>query len=119
MSIETLLENYPPEVARLVWLARAKLLKRLPQLQEDLDLPSRILIYRVAPGMKGIVFTLSPSKKGVRLRFYRGRELLDPAGLMEGSGKVHTTISLSEKTFNNADFDQAAEKAHSRVNSPR
>lgn len=119
MSIETLLENYPPEDARLVWLARDRLLMRLPQLQEDLDLPSRILIYRVAPRMKGIVFTLSPSKKEARLGFYRGREWLDPASLMEGNGKVHTTISLGEESFNNAAFNQAAKKVHARVNSQR
>lgn len=123
MSLKEFLDLYPSEVTDLLLSGRAFLFENVPGLQEELDLPSRILVYRVAAGMRGIVFTLIPSKKGVKLGIYRGRELDDPACLMEGSGKVHTVIPLSEAQIHNPDFrtivDQAVAKAHTRLNPER
>jgi len=119
VSTEKFLEGYPPDVYDLISLGREYLLRTVHGLQEELDLPSKILVYRVAPGMKGIVFTLVPSKKGARIGFYRGRELEDPARFMQGNGKVHSTIPLSKDIFTNPDFHTlirlVAEKARSRV----
>ncbi len=119
MTIESFLEYYPSEVAGLLLLARQYLMQHLPELQEELDLPSKILIYRLSPGMKGIVFTLIPSKKGLKIGFYRGRDMEDPAGLMEGHGKVHSTIPLNEDILNRAEFqaliNQAAARARLRI----
>lgn len=94
--MEEFLDAYPENVGSLLQAAREVLHTSFPTLNEEPDFPSRLLVYRIAPGNAGIVFTLIPSQKGVKLGFYRGRELADPNGLLRGSGKVHATTELSE-----------------------
>lgn len=94
--MEEFMDAYPENVGLLIQAARNVLLTRFPTLNEEPDFPSRILVYRIAPRSEGIVFTLIPSQKGLKLGFYRGRELADPTGLLKGSGKVHATTELSE-----------------------
>ncbi len=123
MNLEEFLNIYPPEVKDLLSTGRNFLINNVSELQEEIDLPSRILVYRIADGMKGIVFSLIPSKQGVKLGFYRGREMDDPARLMEGRGKVHSTIPLNAELFSNYDLhalvNQAVAKARTRLNPER
>ena len=119
MDLENFINSYPAEVRTLFNQARIVLLDRFKTLREEPDLPSRIIVYRIAPGNNGVVFTLIPSKSGVKLGLYRGRELPDPAGLLGGSGKVHTTTPLSEYLLTDPDFlnllDAAMQNALHRV----
>ena len=111
MELEDLINRYAAEVQTLLRTAHAELMEYFPALVEEPDFPSRILVYRIAPGNDGIVFTLIPSRAGVKLGIYRGRELPDPAGLLAGNGKVHATISLSERIFNDKNFADLLEAA--------
>ena len=119
MNADQFLENYPPAVRSLIGKARGFLIENVPGLEEELDLPSKIMIFRIAPGAQEIVFSLIPSKKGARLGFYRGRHLEDPAGLLKGEGKLHASIPLNEGHMNDLDFKhlvhQAADAARARV----
>jgi hypothetical protein len=45
-------------------------------------------------GYKGLVFTVSPHAKHVTLGIAHGAGLTDPAGLLEGTGKVHRHVKL-------------------------
>ncbi|WP_419995660.1 DUF1801 domain-containing protein [Streptomyces boninensis] len=45
-------------------------------------------------GYKGLVFTLIPAKEHVTLGIAGGASLPDPAGLLEGTGKVHRHVKL-------------------------
>ena len=101
MAIDNFINRYTQPVIDLLISARAFLLTTCPDLIEELDEPSRILVYRIAAGNEGIVFTLIPSRTGVKLGFYRGRALPDPAGLMQGHGKVHTTIPFTAELLEN------------------
>lgn len=112
MSISDFLNSYPAPVATMLNRLRAHLTNTHPALCEELDLPSRILIYRIAPGMKGIVFTIIPSQKEVKLGFYRGRSLPDPVGLMQGSGKVHSVVTITDQVLKNHDFALLLESAY-------
>jgi hypothetical protein len=47
-----------------------------------------------APGYKGLYFTVSAHRAHVTLGIARGAALPDPAGLMEGKGKVHRHVKL-------------------------
>jgi hypothetical protein len=47
-----------------------------------------------APGYKGVVFVLAPHSEHLTLGFSRGSELPDPAGLLQGSGKVQRHVKL-------------------------
>ncbi|GAA3113324.1 hypothetical protein GCM10010449_39440 [Streptomyces rectiviolaceus] len=45
-------------------------------------------------GYKGLVFTVAPAKAHVTLGIAGGARLPDPAGLMEGSGKLHRHVKI-------------------------
>jgi hypothetical protein len=91
---ETFLAAYPPAVARLALATRARVLASLPGVEETLDRPARMLAYAYGAGYTGMVCTLIPSQKGVKLGLYRGAELPDPDGLLEGAGKVHRHVRI-------------------------
>jgi len=101
MTIDRFTSRYTQPVSDLLQKARTFVLNVCPELIEELDEPSRIIVYRIAPGNDGIVFTLIPSSAGVKLGFYRGRTLPDPEGLLQGNGKVHATIPLTIALFEN------------------
>lgn len=50
--------------------------------------------FGTGPGYKHLVFTLLPYRKHVTIGFAHGTELPDPAGLLEGSGKVHRHVKI-------------------------
>lgn len=47
-------------------------------------------------GYKGLVFTIIPAKAHVTLGISGGAALPDPAGLLEGTGKVHKHVKLRQ-----------------------
>lgn len=50
--------------------------------------------FGTAPGYKGLHFTVAAYRAHVTLGIARGAALPDPAGLMEGKGKVHRHVKL-------------------------
>lgn len=50
--------------------------------------------WATAPGYKGLVFVLSPQRTWITLGIAKAVDLPDPAGLMEGKGKVHRHVKL-------------------------
>ena len=88
------LSAYPPEIARLAQATRARVLAALPGVDESVDRAARMLAYAYGPGYRGMICTIIPSQKGVKLGLYRGTELPDPDGLLEGSGKVHRHVRI-------------------------
>jgi hypothetical protein len=91
---EAFLSAYPPEVERLALETRRRVLTALPGVREGVDAPARMLAYSCGPGYRGMLCTLIPSQKGVKLGFYRGSELSDPDDLLEGGGKVHRHVRI-------------------------
>jgi len=94
MTVEDLLYQYESAIAERGVLLRSKLFALLPNIQEVVDESARIIGYGYGPGYKDSICTIIPSKKGIKLGFYKGVELPDPAGLLEGSGKVHKYVSI-------------------------
>ena len=93
-DIDVFLAAYPDGVRKLAAAARKALAKALPGAVEGVDKPAKMLRYSYGPGYKGLVCTLFMSKTGVKLGIFRGAELPDPAGLMQGAGKVHRHVEL-------------------------
>jgi hypothetical protein len=46
-------------------------------------------------GYKDLICTIIPSRKGMKLGFYRGSELPDPAKLLTGSGNLHKFVEIN------------------------
>jgi hypothetical protein len=88
---------YPPAVQDLALQARSLVLtslRSLPHTDEAVDASARMIGYGCGPGYRGMVCTLIPSRTEVKLGFYRGADLPDPHGLLEGTGKVHRHVRL-------------------------
>lgn len=98
------IQNYSTDIQELVHHCRTTLLTLLPDVQETADENAGILAYVYGPGYKDTICTLIPSKKQVKLGFYKGSELDDPENLLEGTGKVHkyVVIDKPEKLQNKA-----------------
>jgi len=91
---DALLHGYPDAVRELADAARKALAKALPGATEGVDTSAKLLSYSYGPGYKGLVCTLLLSKTGVKLGIFRGAELPDPAGMLQGAGKVHRHVQL-------------------------
>ncbi len=108
-----ILSKYREDIASLGWLLRDLLLAKLPGITELPDVSSGIIAFTYGKGYKDIVCAILPSKKGIKLGFYRGSELPDPAGLLTGSGKVHRYVEIkSAQMLENPLLDDLISEAY-------
>ncbi len=56
-----------------------------------------LLVMVLVPDTRQLVCTIIPSKKGIKLGFYKGSELPDPKKLLTGSGKVHRYVEIKSE----------------------
>jgi len=76
---------------------REVVLENLPGAQEQVDLPAKMIAYTYGPKYADMICTIIPSKKGLKLGFYKGNELADPHGLLEGTGKISRYIVIKDE----------------------
>ncbi len=93
-QLDALLARYDGPVGLLVATTRTFLLANIPALIEEVDPPANMLAYSFGPGYKGSICSIIPSKKEIKLGFYKGDELPDPEQLLEGTGKVHRYVVI-------------------------
>ncbi len=97
-QLRTLIAKFAPAHLRLIGAMRRWLRKRLPTAHEVVyeyhDL--RAVVISFSPNERGYqgVLAIRASANGVRLYFNRGKELPDPAKLLQGSGKQTRSINL-------------------------
>ncbi|WP_143306951.1 DUF1801 domain-containing protein [Chitinophaga vietnamensis] len=89
-----LLARYDDKVSALGMELRAFLFHHLPGIIELPDEAARIIGYGYGTGYTKMICTIILSQKGIKLGFYKGRELPDPAGLLKGTGKVHAYVAI-------------------------
>jgi hypothetical protein len=73
---------------------REVILKHLPGVTEQLDIPAKMIAYAYGQKYAELVCVIIPSKKGLKLGFNKGTTLSDPAGLLEGSGKISRYVII-------------------------
>lgn len=95
ISTHDILSKYEPAVVALGLQLRDYLLSVLPGIIEMPDAASCIIGYGYGPGYKHLICTIIPSKKGIKLGFYKGSELPDPQHLLTGAGKVHRHVEIT------------------------
>ena len=83
------------------------LLSALPGIIEMPDAPANIIGYGYGPGYKHMICTIIPSKKSIKLGFYKGSELPDPQYLLTGAGKVHRYVEIKSADLINSPAIQA------------
>jgi hypothetical protein len=94
MKIEEFIKDYPVEIAERVLKLRSLILGSIPGIIEMPDDSAKIIAYGFGPKYSDNICSILLSKKGVKLGFYKGSELPDPAGLLQGSGKVHKYVVI-------------------------
>ena len=94
MKFEDILSNYDVKVALLASQLRGFLIKELKDITEIPDPAAKMIAYGYGPGYSDMISTILLSKKGVKLGFYKGSELPDPAKLLTGTGKVHRFVEI-------------------------
>jgi hypothetical protein len=92
-SLDELLKGFSPEVGVLARRARELGREVLPGATESCEGGDYGL--GTTPGYKGLVLVITPQRQGIRLGFADGAELEDPAGLLEGRGRVHRFVRIS------------------------
>jgi hypothetical protein len=110
---ENFLNNYDTKVQAHIHELRQLIKKTIPGIKEELDLSARIIGCGFGPRYKDVICTIIPSKKGLKVGFFRGTELPDPHGILQGLGKVHKYVEIrSEADIRSAPFKTLLKEAH-------
>ncbi|MGN6436063.1 MAG: DUF1801 domain-containing protein [Agriterribacter sp.] len=89
------LSNYNQDVRENALAIRALIFETLDDIMEQIDLPAKMIAYCYGQRYADMICTLIPSKKGLKLAFYRGADLPDPNGLLQGNGKLSRYIQIA------------------------
>ena len=95
-QVRTLIAKFAPAHLRLIGAMRRSLQKRLPTAHEVVYEYRDWFVISYSPNERGYegVLAIRASVNGVRLYFNRGKELSDPAKLLQGSGNQTRSINL-------------------------
>lgn len=95
-SLAIFLGAYSQTVKELFLETQLLLEQELPNSQQELDIPAKMLAFSYGPGYKGMVCVLLPSQKGLKLSFSKGAELSNKHGLLTGTGKKTRYVEISK-----------------------
>ncbi len=66
----------------------------LPGIIEQIDLPAKMIAYCYGQKYIEMICTIIPSRKGIKLGFYKGADLPDPQHLLQGTGKISRYVEI-------------------------
>lgn len=95
-QLRTLIAKFAPAHLRLIGAMRRWLRKRLPTAHEVVYEYRDFFVISYSPNERGYegVLAIRASANGVKLYFNRGKELPDPAKLLQGSGNQTRSIDV-------------------------
>jgi hypothetical protein len=97
-KIRSFLSQYDEQVFNNSLELREVLFANLPSIIEQVDISAKMIAYSYGQKYAQMICTIIPSKKGLKLGFYKGTELPDPDNLLEGTGKISRYVEIkSEK----------------------
>lgn len=104
INVNHFLSHYSEQVYSNALKLREILYKNLPDVQEQIDIPARMIAFSYGPGYAEMICTIIPSQKGLKLGFYKGTDLPDPDNLLKGNGKIsrYVEIKKTEDIYSNA-----------------
>lgn len=94
ISFNSVFSQYSEEVFSHALELQRILLAKLPGITEQIDIPARMVAYCYGHSYVTMICTLIPSKKGLKLGFYKGSELPDPHQMLEGTGKISRYVEI-------------------------
>lgn len=96
-SIDQLLTFYTEEIQILAEEARKLITGLLSDIHEEADFSAKLIGYGFGPGYKHSICTIILSKKGIKIGLFKATEFPDPQKLLEGTGKVHKYVAITDK----------------------
>lgn len=96
-AIEKFLADYSEDVFKNAKVLRELIHDNLPEVQEQLDVSAKMIAYCYGQKYTEMVCTLIPSKKGIKLGFYKGVDLHDPEGLLKGNAKLSRYVEVKSQ----------------------
>ena len=112
MTAEEILSAYEEKISAPGFQLRKLLFSELKNINEEADASSNIISFNYGKGYKNVICVIIPSKKGIKLGFYKGSELPDPGNLLKGNGKVHRYVEIkSSQDIHNAALRQLLKEA--------
>ena len=93
-KIDEFLSGYSEEIFTNALKLREMLFENLPGIIEQLDIPAKMIAYCYGQKYAEMICTIIPSKKGLKLGFYKGADLPDPDNLLEGTGKISRYVEI-------------------------
>lgn len=91
-EMDAVLANRDPAVAGLARGLCRRIMTMFPEAVITVD--GNDIGFGFDTGYKGLVFTIAPARQHVTLGVSHGADLPDPAGLLEGKGKVHRHVKI-------------------------
>lgn len=95
-EVNELLKAYPPEVRDLALAVRGKIHAMFPYIAEKVYPGWKVILCSVDGSMKRGICAISPLRKYVNIIFYRGADIDDPDGILEGEGKKVRHIKITD-----------------------
>ena len=118
-EVRMLIDKFAPAHLRLIGAMRRWLRKRLPTAHEVVYEYRDWFVVSYSPNERGYegVLALRASENGVRLYFTRGKELPDPAKLLQGSSQTRWILLEGASTVARPEVARLIDEAiaHNRV----
>ena len=111
-KFEDFLFTYSNDVYSKALQLRSLIISTLPNIIEQLDIPAKMVAYCYGQKYAEMICTIIPSKKGLKLGFYKGTEINDPHQLLKGTGKLSRYVEIkSEEQINSPAIKQLLQDA--------
>lgn len=118
-TVEQFLASLPGDVQPIARALRTRIRELVPDAVEQQHGGWKVIGYSRDGSMKSSICAIAPHSKHVNLQFFRGTELNDPEGLLEGTGvnarhvKLQTPADARSAAIENL-IRQAARLANER-----
>ncbi len=109
-NVQELLDDFSPEVQQLSLSLRARILELVPDAREKVMRGYKSLSYGLDGKDQFSAIVLHSER--INLQFHQGTDLPDPAGLLEGTGKVMRHVKVrTEETIQSEEVKELIESA--------
>jgi Domain of unknown function (DU1801) len=94
-AVDTFLKGYTPQVRSIALKTREVILSVLPGATEKVYPGWKVIQYGASAAREDVFAVISPQRERVNLGLANGAGLLDPQGLLEGTGKGIRHLKLT------------------------
>lgn len=99
MSLSIFLGAYPPEIRERFLATQTLIESILPDAEQVLDLPAKMLAFTYGTSYKEMICVLIPSRNSLKIGFSQGAILSSTTQLLIGNGKRTRYVEINNQTI--------------------